>query len=154
MEINKVLLYDDRLGILFQSIHLANIISSTNERPDGSGSKPDSESRRYEEDDFTICLDKYITSINGFINLLILLLPFQMHKINLFFSLMAFHAFNVPNIELFTWGTVCFSYTLNTYKIRLVYSKNTFSTTLYLAENITLELLWENCQDFLIGDAA
>ena len=47
-------------GISFQSVDLAKLISFTDERPVGSGAKLDSESRRYEEGDFTICLDEYI----------------------------------------------------------------------------------------------
>ena len=72
-------------GIFFQSVDLAKVISFTDERPEGSGAKLDSESRRYEEGDFTICLDKYITSINCFINLVFsddFTLSIPMHKIN------------------------------------------------------------------------
>ena len=69
------------------------MISFTDERPEGSGAKLDSESRRYEEGDFTICLDKYITSINGFINLVFsddftLAIPNAQDKLILQFGIM------------------------------------------------------------------
>ena len=101
-------------GILIQSLDLAKVISFTDERPEGSGAKLDSESGSYEVGDITICLDKYITSINGFINLVFsddftLAIPNAQDKLILQFKGIWYYAFNVPNIEPFTWGTVCFS---------------------------------------------
>ena len=102
------------------------MISFTDERPEGSGAKLESESRSHGEGDFTICLDKYITSINGYTNLVFsddftLAIPNALDRLVLQFKGIWYYAFNVPNIEPFTWGTVCFSYTFKTHKIRLAY---------------------------------
>ena len=84
------------------------MISFTDERPEGSGAKLDSVSRSYEEGDFTICLDKYITSINGYINLVFsddftLAIPNALDRLVLQFKGIWYYAFNVPNIEPFPW---------------------------------------------------
>ena len=48
-------------------------------------------------------------------------IPNAQDRLILQFKGIWYYAFNVPNIEPFTWGTVCFSYTFKTHKIRLAY---------------------------------
>ena len=113
-------------SLSFISVQPAKVFSFSDERPEGSGATIKTASRKYKEGDFTICLDKYITAINGETNLIssedfTIIIPISLQSFQLHFKGIYYYAFNVPDIEPYTWGTVCFSYTVGTHTIRLAY---------------------------------
>ena len=98
----------------------------TNERPDGSAAEIDLPETDYDESDFTLCVDFYITSVKGDIHLVTsndfqLLISSSLDKLMLQFKGIWYYAFDVPNIQPLTWGRLCLSYNSKTYNILVAF---------------------------------
>ena len=91
----------------------------------GSGARLDYPAQ-YEEQDITICLDIFITSIRGSVNLISsdqfsLIIPSHQDKFLIQWKGIWYYAFHVPDISPLTWGRVCLSYSVITHTVMLVY---------------------------------